>query len=71
MSLDLSDWLRERREEVEEYEFSDEDTLGEWPGEVSEKGSISLHLDVLSGYLDVLRGWNLTEEVFLGSARII
>ena len=62
LNLDLSNWLRERREEFEEYEFSEEDTLGEWPGEVTEKGSISLHLDVLSR--------KIKKEVFLGLARI-
>lgn len=62
LSLDLSSWLGERREEAEEYEFSEDDALGEWPGEVSEKGSISLHFDVLSR--------KIKKEVFLGLARI-
>jgi hypothetical protein len=62
LSLDLSNWLSERREEAEEYEFSEEDILGDWPGEVSEKGSISLHLDVLSRQIE--------NEVLLGLAKI-
>jgi hypothetical protein len=47
--FDLEDWIADRRAEAEEYEFSSEDTPGTWPGEVTEKGAVSLHRDVLSG----------------------
>ncbi len=60
--VDLQKWMAERRAEAEEYEFSPEDTLGTWPGEVAEKGSVSLHRDVLTG--------KIKPEVFLGNALI-
>src|SRR5579883_2131048 len=45
-SLDVDTWLSDRRKEMEEdgCEF-DESLVGRWPGELHNKGSISLHLD--------------------------
>jgi len=60
--VDLDQWIAGRRAEAEEYEFSPDDTLGSWPGDVTEKGSVSLHRDVLSG--------TIKSEVFLGTATI-
>jgi hypothetical protein len=48
IALDVTEWLKQRREEAEEFEFSEEETLGEWPGEIDDKMSLSLHLEVLS-----------------------
>lgn len=62
MNLDLENWLGERREEAAEYEFSMEETQGDWPGEVDEKGAIGLHKDILTG--------EIKPEVFLGLAKI-
>lgn len=62
LSLDLAKWQRERRGEAEENGFSEREVIGEWPGEVSEKGSISLHLHAV--------GREIMQEVFLGLATI-
>lgn len=62
LDVDLEKWIAERRTEAEEYELSPEDTLGIWPGEVAQKGAVSLHRDVLSG--------KIKPEVFVGSASI-
>lgn len=62
-SIELDNWIAERRSRIEEYyPFSDENTLGSWPGEVTEKGSLSLHRDVLTR--------EIKPEVFLGFASI-
>jgi hypothetical protein len=57
-----AEWIAGRRKEAEEYELSAEELLGEWPGEIAEKGSIALHKDVLSG--------KIKPEVYLGLAKI-
>ena len=57
-----AEWIAGRRKEAEEFEFSPDETLGEWPGEIAEKGSIGLHKDVLDG--------KIKPEVYLGLARI-
>jgi hypothetical protein len=44
-------WLQERRAETEEYECSEGDRLGDWPIEIVEKGTISLHRDFLMSCL--------------------
>jgi hypothetical protein len=62
LDVDLQKWIAERRAEAEEYEFSLEDSLGTWPGEITEKGAVSLHRDILSG--------KIKPEVFLGNALI-
>lgn len=62
LSVDLGKWIADRRAEAEDFEFSTEDLLGTWPGEIAEKGTASLHRDVLSGKIKAL--------VFLGTARI-
>ena len=36
--------------------------LGEWPGDIAQKGAISIHRDILTG--------ELRPEVYLGSAKI-
>ena len=63
-SLDIKthEWIARRQKEAEEFAFSPDEVLGEWPGEIPEKGSISLHKDVLSG--------EIKPEVYLGLARI-
>lgn len=60
--IKIADWIARRRKEAEEPEFSPDELLGEWPGEISEKGSISLHKDVLSAAI--------TPVVYVGLARI-
>lgn len=62
MNVDLDQWIAQRRLEAEEYEFSSEDLLGTWPGDIPEKGAVSLHRDILSG--------KIKPEVFLGLATI-
>jgi len=63
-SLDIktAEWIAGRRNEAEDNEFSPQEILGEWPGEIFEKGSISLHKDVLSG--------KIKPEIYLGLAKI-
>jgi hypothetical protein len=63
-SLDITTagWIGKKRKEAEEYEFSPDETWGDWPGEISEKGSIGLHKDVLTG--------KIKPEVYLGLAEI-
>lgn len=60
--VDLQKWIGERRAEAAEYGFSPEAALGTWPGEVTEKGEVSLHRDVLTR--------KIKPEVFLGTATI-
>jgi hypothetical protein len=60
LDIDIVDWLKQRRAEEEEYEFSPDELLGDWPGVIAEKGSSSLHADILTG--------KIKKEVFLGLA---
>jgi hypothetical protein len=62
-SLDVNTgkWI-EKRKELDDYEFSSEQLLGEWPGEIADKGSIGLHKDVLSR--------KVKPVVYLGLAKI-
>ena len=62
LEVKTAEWVAGRRKEAEEYEFSPKELLGEWPGEVADKGSIGLHKDVLSG--------KIKPEVYLGLAKI-
>ncbi|PSB32438.1 DUF4253 domain-containing protein [Stenomitos frigidus] len=62
MAVDVDQWLAERREEAAEDEFSAEDMLGTWTGDVPEKGSVNLHRDILTG--------EIKPEIFLGLATI-
>lgn len=62
LEVDTADWIAGRRQDAEEYEFSPEESLGEWPGEIAEKGSISRHIDLLSR--------RIMPEVYLGLAKI-
>lgn len=63
MSLDVEKWFSERRTQLEEdgCEF-DESLIGRWPGELYNKGSISLHLDPSTQ--------NAKREVFIGIAPV-
>jgi hypothetical protein len=58
-----AEWMGGRRKEAEEFEYSPDETLGDWPGEIAEKGSIGLYKDVLSG--------RIKPEVYLGLAKIV
>ena len=40
-AVDVAAWLQERREDAEEYESSEDDTLGDWSVEIAKKGAIS------------------------------
>jgi hypothetical protein len=62
LDIKIAVWIARRRKEAEEYNFSSDETLGEWPGEILEKGSIGLHKDVLSG--------TIKPEVYLGLVKI-
>jgi hypothetical protein len=62
LEVSIAEWIAGRRGEAEEYDFSPEELLDEWPGDVAEKGSIGLHKDVLSG--------KIKPEVYLGLATI-
>jgi Domain of unknown function (DUF4253) len=62
LRIKIAKWIAGRRKEAEEYEFSPEEMLGEWPGEILEKGSIDLHKEVLSG--------KVKPGVYLGLAKI-
>ena len=56
------DWIVQRRKEMQEYDVNPDDWLGEWPGELLDKGSMILHTDILTG--------KTKPEVYLGFARI-
>jgi len=63
LEIDLDVWIARRHEEWrEDAEVSEEELLGDWPIEVAEKGSISLHKDVVSG--------EIKPKVYLGLAEI-
>jgi hypothetical protein len=54
MLVDLAAWKLSRRAEMEEYEWTKDQVVGEWPGEITQKGSIE----------------RPTGEVYLGLAKI-
>jgi hypothetical protein len=60
--VDLEQWLAERRAEADEWGFTTEALLGEWPDEISEKGELSLHRGIITG--------KTKPEVYLGIAPI-
>ncbi|MCA9006600.1 MAG: DUF4253 domain-containing protein [Planctomycetaceae bacterium] len=60
--IDLEDWVAERREEVKEYGYSPYEDLGEWPGEIHDKGSLILHKNAVTG--------SFLPEVFIGLAEV-
>ena len=65
ISLDLNplEWIAgEQKFAEEDHGFSPDKIVGDWPGEVAEKGSIGLHKEVLSG--------KIKPEVYLGLAKI-
>src|SRR5258708_37843951 len=51
LEIEVADWIARRQHADEEYKFSIDGILGEWPGEICDKGSINLHCDVLSGQI--------------------
>jgi hypothetical protein len=58
----IAEWIVRRRKEREEDGFTCEEFFGEWPSEITEKGSIGLHRDILTG--------NVKTEVYLGLVMI-
>lgn len=60
--VELGEWIESKHRELKEVGFDPKDCLGEWPGEMEEKGSICLHKDLLSG--------RIRSEVRLGLAAI-
>lgn len=62
LEIEPAQWFADRQREAEKYEFSADETLGEWPGEALDKGSIMLHKHLTSG--------KVKREVFIGLARI-
>lgn len=60
--IDLEEWVAERRAEVEECGYSPYEDLGEWPGEIHDKGSFILHKNAVAG--------NFLPEVFIGLAQV-
>jgi len=62
LGFSTAEWMAQRRKEAEEDEFAVDEIMGEWPGEISEKGSIGLHKDVVSG--------RIKAKVFIGLAQI-
>jgi hypothetical protein len=64
LKVDLEDWIVRRKDEGEEYydEYPLDEILGEWPGEIGNKGSMSLHKDLLTG--------KIKPDVYLGLAQI-
>ena len=40
LDIDTAEWIEARRADAEEYEFSADEVLGEWPGEVPVKRDI-------------------------------
>ncbi len=61
-NIDLDQWVKARRTELEEFEFNPDEMLGIWPGLIEGKGGICLHKK--DNYGKVL------SEVFLGMAEI-
>ena len=62
LDLDVATWFAERHKDEERFDFSEAEVLGEWPGEISDKGAIGLHKDILTG--------KFKPEVYLGLAEI-
>ena len=60
--IDLDEWVAERRAEMKECGYSPYEDLGEWPGEIHEKGSLCLHKNVVNG--------NVLPEVYIGLAQV-
>jgi hypothetical protein len=56
------DWIANRRKEMQEYGFDAEGSLGGWPDEILDQGSIMLHIDIMTG--------KTKPEIYLGFARI-
>ena len=60
--IDIDEWVAERRAEMKEFGYSPYEDLGEWPGEIHEKGSLCLHKNAVNG--------NVLPEVYIGLAQI-
>ncbi len=61
-SVDLGQWGKARRAELEEFEFNPDEILGAWSGLIEDKGGICLHKKDSYG--------RVLSEVFLGMAEI-
>ena len=60
------DWIAHRRKEMQEYDIDPDGWVGEWPGEILDKGSMlgsmMLHTDIVTR--------KTKPEIYLGFARI-
>jgi hypothetical protein len=74
--VNLGAWLGERRKEAEEYEFSDEETIGEWPDDDPGGMSLTIHTDigtgrvkpnVLLGLVPIEHPWHLPAALGYGA----
>jgi len=62
LEIDVDAWLVERRKEAEWYEFDEVGTIGEWPRELPDRGSLTIHTDIRTG--------KCKPKVLLGLARV-
>lgn len=60
--LDIADWIDERKKDAEQYGIVSFEAEGEWPGHIQDKGSVTLHKNILTG--------KEKPEVHLGLANI-
>ncbi len=74
-NIDLDQWVKARRAELEEFEFNPDDVLGVWPGLIEDKGGICLHKkdsygrvlpEVFLGMADIKEPWQLPAELKFG-----
>jgi len=74
-TFNVEEWLKERRAEMDENEMEIEDELvGTWPGEIFNKGELSLHRDhtgkglkqVAIGEVDMKHSWQIPVAVNYG-----
>jgi hypothetical protein len=61
-TVDIGKWIEERRRNSAEDGIDLDEMIGDWQGEVSDKGSIALHIDILSK--------RIKPEVYIGIASI-
>lgn len=61
LNLKADDWIAQRREEAKADDYPSDDLIGKWPGEIFQKGSITLHKNILTN--------NTQQEVNLGFRR--
>jgi hypothetical protein len=76
-ALEIADWIAEIQQNTVESEFTPDEVLGEWPPEITHKGSISLHRDVLTrsikprvyvGLAKIEKPWHLPAVVKFGGS---